>query len=57
LQSSQIKLNGRVLKLEANDSLPSMEGIVARAGAVRLPPATITFLTLLDAANKACGAQ
>jgi hypothetical protein len=57
IQSSDVKLNGNVLRLGADDSLPAMAGVVERAGPMRLSPATITFIAVPSAANKECSAQ
>jgi len=46
LQSRTIKLNGAPLKLEADGALPPLRGESMPPGALRLPPATITFLAI-----------
>lgn len=57
LQAGDVKLNGTTLKLEAGDTLPMMAGYVERAGAIRFPPTTITFLALPYASNPQCGSR
>jgi hypothetical protein len=52
LQSKRVQLNGKELKLEANDELPDLAGARADAGDMRCAPATITFLALPDAGKK-----
>lgn len=54
LQSATVRLNGKTIALTAADGLPRLEPRAASAGAVRLPPATITFLVFPNAANPAC---
>ena len=54
LESGDVKLNGKVLRLGDNDDIPSLEGAATAAGAVGFAPATITFLTLERAGNDAC---
>lgn len=53
----EVRLNGRVLRPGPGNAVPMMAGVVERAGAVRLPPATITFLTIPYASNKQCRAE
>ncbi|MBR0784369.1 hypothetical protein JQ635_23400 [Bradyrhizobium iriomotense] len=50
LQSATVRLNGEPLELAANDDLPRLAARTAPAGRLRLPPASITFLVMLDAA-------
>ncbi|WP_271585513.1 hypothetical protein [Bradyrhizobium sp. CCBAU 45389] len=50
LQSTTVRLNGEPLELAANDGLPRLQGRPAPAGRLRLPPASITFLVMPDAA-------
>jgi hypothetical protein len=52
LQSKRVELNGRELKLGANDDLPNLTGVPVGAGDVGFEPATITFLTFSDASNR-----
>ncbi len=54
LQSATVQLNGRTLALSGDDELPRLEPRAASAGAIRLAPATITFLVFPAAANPAC---
>jgi hypothetical protein len=54
LQSTAIRLNGTVLSLENGDRLPRLTGVPMPAGSVTLAPATITFLTIQEAGNRAC---
>ncbi|MDN4999756.1 hypothetical protein ACFQZO_02505 [Bradyrhizobium sp. GCM10027634] len=54
LQGTTVQLNGRMLALGADDKLPPLAPRIASAGAIRLAPATITFLVFPDAANPAC---
>lgn len=54
LRDSSVRLNGRVLALTAGDELPDLAARRTPAGAVRLAPASITFLVFPDAANPAC---
>ena len=50
LQSSTVRLNGEPLELGAHDDLPRLAARTAPAGLLRLPPASITFLVMRDAA-------
>lgn len=54
LESTTVQLNGKTLALTADDELPQLEPRTAPAGAIRLAPATITFLVFPDTANPAC---
>jgi hypothetical protein len=54
LQDATVHLNGRTLALTADETLPKLAGAATPAGAVRLGPATITFLVVGGAANPAC---
>jgi len=54
LLGTRADLNGRELRLGAGDALPEIAGEPARAGVVRLPPASITFLALAKAGNASC---
>jgi glycosyl hydrolase family 79 len=49
-----VRLNGRVLALDAHDELPDLAGVAAPAGTLWFAPATITFLAIPEAANSAC---
>lgn len=57
LESPDVKLNGKVLRLGTGDAMPAMDGAAEWAGPVRLSPATITFLAMPSAGNKFCDAQ
>jgi len=54
LTDTRVRLNGRDLKLDARDDLPSLQGEPVAAGQLDLPPVSITFLAVADAANPAC---
>ncbi len=54
LEDSRVQLNGRTLALSPGDELPDLASIPVPAGAIRLAPTTITFLTIPDADNPAC---
>ena len=54
LNAAEVSLNSRVLKLGAGDQLPPMQGVPTKAGISNFAPATITFLVMPAAANKAC---
>jgi heparanase 1 len=54
LSATEIRLNGSMLKLGAGDRLPAMQGSPAAAGNSTFEPASITFLAMPNAANKAC---
>jgi|WetSurMetagenome_2_1015567.scaffolds.fasta_scaffold00021_39 heparanase len=45
LQTKTIKLNGEILKLKLDETLPSMKGEKIKAGEVQLPPHSILFLS------------
>lgn len=51
LQSTGVRLNGRLLALEDNDTLPAFTASPQAAGSASFEPETITFLTFLDAGN------
>jgi hypothetical protein len=57
LRDATMRLNGHALALNASDDLPPMMGAPTEAGAVTFAPATITFLTMPAAGNKACGQE
>ncbi|MDH6256606.1 hypothetical protein [Bradyrhizobium sp. BR13661] len=54
LESATVQLNGKALALRIDDELPRLAPRTAPGGAIRLAPATITFLMFPDAANPAC---
>ena len=49
-----VRLNGRELRLGADDALPDLAGEAVPAGNVELAPASITFLGVGRAGNGAC---
>jgi hypothetical protein len=49
LEDTRVDLNGKELKLGADDSLPELSGTPAPSGSVGLPPASITFLAVREA--------
>jgi heparanase 1 len=51
LEDTGVRLNGHEHKLEASNELPSLKGTLIQAEPVELAPASITFLTVADAAN------
>jgi hypothetical protein len=54
LQSKTVHLNGRTLALVVKDELPAIAASPTPAGVVTFAPATITFLAIPAAANRAC---
>jgi hypothetical protein len=54
LQDGTVRLNGRPLKLNAQDDLPAVTGVRMAAGTLTFAPATITFLSIPAAGNGAC---
>jgi hypothetical protein len=48
LQTKTIKLNGKVLKLESDETLPAIRGEKIKAGEVQLPPHSILFLSFIN---------
>ena len=54
LTDTRVRLNGRELKLAADDELPALEGEPVAASRIDLAPTSITFLSIADAANPAC---
>ena len=54
LMSSSVELNGKTLNVMGNGDVPRLVGVVAGKGAVLLPAASITFLTIADAGNSSC---
>jgi heparanase 1 len=49
-----VRLNGTPLRIDATDALPAIAGLATTADLVTFAPASITFLTVPDAANEAC---
>lgn len=45
LQTKTVKLNGSVLKLNADDTLPEIKGLKVKAGEVQIPAHSILFLS------------
>ena len=54
LQDKRALLNGVPLQMGPEGDLPQIAGTQTAAGALTIAPATITFLTASEAANKAC---
>jgi hypothetical protein len=54
LDSGSVQLNGRVLELQTDDTLPSMNGMKVPAGKMVLAPHSITFIGIPEAGNEAC---
>jgi heparanase 1 len=54
LDSRNVQLNGRVLELQTDDILPSMNGMKSPAGKMELAPRSITFVGVPEAGNEAC---
>jgi hypothetical protein len=54
LQSPSVQLNGATLTVQGNDEIPATPGMPTSPGQVRLAPATITFLAIPAADNRAC---
>jgi hypothetical protein len=52
--SMGIKLNGKLLQLGANDTLPAIAGIVEKSSVASFAPQTISFLAMPEAENPAC---
>ena len=54
LASGTVELNGKVLDLDPDDSLPQMNGIQTAAGKAVIAPASIAFFEFRSANNMAC---
>jgi heparanase 1 len=54
LEEARVQLNGQELKLQGQDALSDLQGRSIPAGAVELPPASITFLAIKEAGNTSC---
>ena len=54
LTDTNVRMNGRELRLGALDELPALEGEPVARGRLDLAPASITFLAITDAVNPAC---
>jgi hypothetical protein len=57
LMGTAIQLNGAALKANADGTLPAMDGKAQPAGAIELPPVSITFFAIPSANNPACRLQ
>jgi hypothetical protein len=51
LEDKNVRLNGKELKLGADDAIPTLSGTRTPAGRVEFAPKSITFLALADAGN------
>ena len=54
LDSRNVQLNGRILELQPDDTLPVMNGAKTPAGRMTLDSQSITFLAIPEAGNEAC---
>lgn len=54
LTSTTVLLNARELKATADGLVPNIQGQPFRAGLIRLPPRSITFLAMRAAGNRNC---
>jgi heparanase len=54
LEGTSVELNGKELKLGADDSLPELRGTATPAGSITLAPLSITFLAAPEAHNASC---
>jgi heparanase 1 len=54
LEDTRVDLNGKELKLGADDSIPQLTGVQTASGRITLPAASITFLAIRGAHNAAC---
>jgi hypothetical protein len=54
VQDNTVQLNGIPLRLTPDGDLPGVAGAQTGAGALTIAPATISFLTMREAANEAC---
>ena len=54
LDDGTVRLNGHALELSTKDDLPEIRGVPTPAGTLAFAPATITFLAIPTAANRAC---
>jgi heparanase 1 len=54
LEATSIQLNGNELKLTADDALPALNGVSTPSGPISFGPASITFLTFVNANNNTC---
>jgi len=54
LMDKQVQLNGKVLKLGVNDTLPDMKRVAIHSGRITFAPESITFLAMPKANNESC---
>lgn len=54
LDGGTVRLNGRALELDVKDDFPDIRAVRTPAGTLTFAPATITFLAIPAAANRAC---
>ncbi len=54
LESTFVQLNGSELKLTAGDNIPALNGLSTPGGQISFGPASITFLTFMNANNSSC---
>jgi hypothetical protein len=54
LEGTRVEMNGKELKLEADDSIPQLSGVPASPGPFTLAPASISFIAIPEAHNTAC---
>jgi len=54
LMSKTVLLNGAEMIVAPDGSLPPIKGQTVKAGTIRFPPASITFLTMPGAKNASC---
>ncbi|HSU31902.1 MAG TPA: hypothetical protein VLJ11_11765 [Bryobacteraceae bacterium] len=54
LEDASVELNGKELKLGADDSIPELTGVPTPSGSITLAPASITFLAIREAHNRSC---
>jgi heparanase 1 len=54
LEDTRVALNGREVRLGADDAPPPLAGVRVPAGRIALAPASITFLAIAEAGNGAC---
>jgi len=50
----EVLLNGKLLTLAADDSLPALGGLEVEAGELHLPSASVNYLTFAEVTNPAC---
>jgi hypothetical protein len=54
LTDTSVRMNGRELRLGADDALPALDAEATAPGRLDLAPASIAFLAIADAGNPAC---